>query len=232
MKLIYVTNTRLPSEQAHSYQTIKMCEALAANGIEVVLCYPNRRQSLALMNKDLFKYYGVKPIFNVQIIGQFGIISSYKIIYLIQNLIWSSLAYFKMRKLKPDYFYTRDIIIVFWFSLLGLPTIYEEHLIQKSRLARTAMRIMAKKESLKLVIVLTNSIKKDLIALGFSDKRVLVLPDAADLGLFENLPEKNACRKKLNLPQEKIIIGYIGRFRVFGHQEKGLPQLIEAVAKL
>lgn len=232
MRLAYITNTRLPSEKAHSYQTIKMCEALASNNIKVLLCYPRRQQTVDMVNKSVFEYYGIKPIFKAEIFDHWGIISFFKPVYLVQNVIWGSLVLLKIRKFKPDLFYTRDIILALWFSFLGLPTVFEEHVIRNSRLARMGLKLMANWSSVKLIVVLTAFIKNDLMKLNFPENKILVLPDAVDLSLFANLPEKNTCRKKLNLPQEKIIIGYVGRFRVFGNQEKGIPQLIEAVAKL
>ena len=36
MKLIYIVNARIPTEKAHGVQIMKMCEAFAAAGIEVV----------------------------------------------------------------------------------------------------------------------------------------------------------------------------------------------------
>jgi len=67
--------------------------------------------------------------------------------------------------------------------------------------------------------------------MGFPKEKMLVSPDAVDLSLFETLPKKEECRRLLELPLERPIIGYIGRFQTMG-MEKGVPELIEAMAHL
>jgi glycosyltransferase involved in cell wall biosynthesis len=67
--------------------------------------------------------------------------------------------------------------------------------------------------------------------MGFSSDRVIVLPDGVDLDLFEGLPSKDDCRRRLGLPLGRPIIGYIGRFRTL-EMEKGIPELVEAMGDL
>ena len=45
MKLLYIANARIPSEKAHPYQILKMCEAFAQSGAEVELVVPFRVQT-------------------------------------------------------------------------------------------------------------------------------------------------------------------------------------------
>ena len=63
MKLIYISNSRIPTEKAYGVQIVKMCEAFAKNGIDVTLLIPKRRSNT---DKDLFSYYGVAPIFKIK----------------------------------------------------------------------------------------------------------------------------------------------------------------------
>jgi glycosyltransferase involved in cell wall biosynthesis len=79
--------------------------------------------------------------------------------------------------------------------------------------------------------VLTSFIKERLITRGFPAAKVQVLPDGVDLSLFENLPCKNECRKRLGLSLDCSIIGYIGRFKTL-EMEKGIPELIQALPPL
>jgi hypothetical protein len=37
MRFTYIANARIPSEKAHPYRILKMCEAFAQNGAEVEL---------------------------------------------------------------------------------------------------------------------------------------------------------------------------------------------------
>ena len=58
MKLIYTANARIPSEKAHPYQIVQMCEAFAGQGAEVTLLYANRRNPPELRTDDIWGHYG------------------------------------------------------------------------------------------------------------------------------------------------------------------------------
>ena len=67
--------------------------------------------------------------------------------------------------------------------------------------------------------------------MGIPENKIVVLGDSADLSQFANLPSKQECRRLLGLPQDRPIIGYIGRFLTLG-VEKGIPELVQALADL
>jgi len=45
MKICYLSNNDMPSKMANSIQTIKMCEAFAQNGNDVLLILPQLRKN-------------------------------------------------------------------------------------------------------------------------------------------------------------------------------------------
>ena len=45
MKIVYITNARLPTEKAHGIQIIRMCEAFSRLGFDVNVIHPWRYQS-------------------------------------------------------------------------------------------------------------------------------------------------------------------------------------------
>ena len=62
MKIVYIANARLPTEKAHGYQIVKMCEAFSRVGAEVQLLHPFRYQSdPQLKVQDISEYYDVDP---------------------------------------------------------------------------------------------------------------------------------------------------------------------------
>ena len=63
MKLVYIANVGIPSDWAHSVQIMKMCEAFAENGAEVILVVAKGRNSSD--SGDPFTFYNVKPIFKI-----------------------------------------------------------------------------------------------------------------------------------------------------------------------
>lgn len=53
----------------------------------------------------------------------------------------------------------------------------------------------------------------------FPEDRIKVIPSAMDLSKFDAVPSQVEARKKLELPQDKVILGLVGRFDPFkGHQ--------------
>lgn len=238
-KLIYIANARLPTEKAHGYQICKMCEAFAQNGVAVLLMHPRRYQCLTqLHGQSVFDYYGIAPVFEVRSLGnwdvvRFGhLISSqlFTVIFFIHALLWGLYAALVASRQKAQLYYTRESYVAFWLTLLGLPTIYEVHAVPK-RMQRSLLCRLIRQKALQRAIALTSFIKKQLVEMGLSAEKAIVQPDAVDLSLFADLPDKQACRKRLGLPLERPIIGYIGRFRTM-EMEKGIPQLVEAMAHL
>ena len=57
--------------------------------------------------------------------------------------------------------------------------------------------------------------------------KILVAPNGVDLAFFDIVETKQQARDQLGLPQDKIIIGYVGRTEVAG-KDKGVGILKEA----
>lgn len=239
MKLLYLANARLPTEKAHGYQICKMCEAFAKNGVEVLLLHPDRHQpNNRLQTASVFDYYGITPTFNIQTLPNWDVVRLIKFIpdrafalfFFTHAFLWGFYAAWVAGREKADLYYTRDSSVAFWLVRLGLPTVYEAHVVPK-RGQRLLLRQLTQTSALQLVVVLTSFIKKEFVEMGFPAEKVIVQPDAVDLSLFADLPDKQECRKRLELPLDRPIIGYIGRFRTM-EMEKGIPELVEAMAQL
>ena len=70
MKILYLSNSIIPSRSANSIHVIKMCQAFANNGHEVILLAPKFRNDIYEKNvSDIYEYYGVKRNFKIIIIG-------------------------------------------------------------------------------------------------------------------------------------------------------------------
>jgi len=238
-KLTYIFNARLPTEKAHGYQVGKMCEAFAENGVEVLLMHPYRQQSDALtQGTNLFEYYGLRKTFQVRILPNCDVVRLERFfssgipasLFFAHAFLWALYASVEARRRTADVYYTRDSVVAYWLLRLGLPTIYEEHVVPK-RAQRWLLRRITHHPSLRLVVAVTSFIKARFISLGFSEKQVVVLPDAVDISLFSGLPSKETCRKQLGLEPNRTIIGYVGRFQTM-EMEKGIPELVKAMALL
>lgn len=239
MRLVYIANARLPTEKAHGYQICKMCEAFARNGVEVLLFHPKRYQSHhSLLGRTVFDYYGIPPVFTVRTLPNWDVVTLNRVIpdwwftpiFFAHAVLWGLYAALAARQEHADLYYTRDITIAYWLVKLGLPTIYEAHVVPK-RGQRWLLRRIVRSMSLRLVVALSSSIKQGVLEMGVRVERVMVLPHAVDLLLFEDLPPKEVCRRRLGLPLDRPIIGYIGRFRASG-MDKGIRELVQAMASV
>ena len=239
MKLIYIANVRLPTEQAHGYQITKMCEAFSELGIEVLLLHPHRYQhDHRLRNKTVFECYSVRPVFEVRTLANWDIVrlnpwlfdGVFAPLFLAHAILWGLYASRVARREQGQIYYTRDNSVAYWLLRLGLPTVYEAHIVPR-RGQRWLLERIARHPSLTLVPVLTSFIKKQFVMMGFPEEKMPVTPDAVDPSFFENIPSKEECRRLLELPLERPIIGYIGRFQTMG-SEKGISELVESMVHL
>lgn len=237
--MVYIANARLPTEKAHGFQICKMCEAFALHRMDVLLMHPYRYQSnVTLRGRSVFDYYGMHPSFRVQTLPNLDIVrlerllprSAFTPAFFAHGWLWGLYVTLVARRKQADLYYTRDSNIASWLVRLGLPTIYEAHVVPK-RGQRWLLKTMTQNRTLKLVVVLTSFIRSRLMEIGFPAEKVIILPDGVDVQMFARLPCKNACRRRLGLPLDRPIIGYIGRFHTLG-MEKGIPELVQAMAHL
>ena len=66
MKLVYFSNSIIPSREANSIHVMKMCEAFSALGHQVVLLAPNVKSGVEPGIIDPFAFYGVQPSFEMR----------------------------------------------------------------------------------------------------------------------------------------------------------------------
>ncbi len=149
MKLIYVNNTRIPSEKANSYQTVQMCSSFAKVFDEVELWTGkviNTTDDLSTVS-NIFSYYGVHKNFIIKRFYQFDSVLLLKL----HEFIWANIrdisfsinAISRLIKYKGSadvVIYTRDWIFLGVYLLckrLGLvryKIIYESHKFSKKLL--------------------------------------------------------------------------------------------------
>ena len=237
-RIAYLANSRLPTEKAHGFQITKMCEAFAGLGLEIVLYHPKRQQPPALRGRDLFDYYSVPAVFQVQTLPNVDVVRweralparVYRTLYGVHGWLWGYFAARQAARSAADLYYTRDVTIAYWLTRLRLPTVYEAHAVPGGRERRLCQAVLAA-PSLRAAIVLTSLIRERFLALGAPPAITWVEPSAVDLAAFADLPSKAEARAKLNVPDDRPIVGYAGRFQMMG-MEKGIGGLIQALGAL
>ena len=223
MKIIYIANSRIPTEKAHGHQICQMCSEFARLGAEVELWLPTKNNNI---KPDVFTYYKIKKTFKVRIIRSYDFIRLDKFLfnrsYWLQSLNFSLKMLFE--RIQPeDMVYTRDILTAFTLSLRGRRVSYECHSLMKYT---WLLKILSR--PIKKIIVLTQGIKSTFISLGHEEKDIMIGPDAVDIEKFDLDLNMEQARVKLNLPQEKKILGFTGSFTTM-NQDKGIKDILRAL---
>ncbi len=76
-------------------------------------------------------------------------------------------------------------------------------------------------------ICVSETNKKGLIALGFDESKMSIVPNAVDYSLFKPM-DKDICKEKLGIPRHKFVVGFVGYFE----HRKGPNRIIEAIMQL
>lgn len=218
MKMVYISNSRMPTEKAHGIQIMKMCEAFANLGIDIELLVPRRRN---VIKDSPFGYYGVHPCFKITklpTIDLVGIVP--RLGYWLQMISFLFVAKIYLGKKNFDLIYTRD----FWSTIFFKNIALELHSLPR-RFTSIHKKILTRA---KIFIVLTSHIKEGLYFIKNYNKRILVSPDGVDLRKFSLSIAKDKARKKLKLPLDKKIVLYSGHL----YDWKGAQVLADASAYL
>ena len=229
MRIIYVTHTRFPTEKAHGNQVAQVCHALTQLGHEVTLLAPTVRN---VITQDAHTYYGLPRSFTVVYPGSFDALASPFIPGPLSFMVgmWSyrrSLAKY-LRTHRADLLYVRSPSIVRPLLKTGVPVMLELHTLPRLGLrqfVRDCNRCFK-------VICLTAPMRDALLALGADPIRIMVEGDAVDLSRFENLPDVATVKKEQGLPADRIVVGYVGSLLARNTLEKGVAELVDALAIL
>lgn len=224
MRLLYITNARMPTEKAHGWQIVKMCQAFANTGANIELFVPRRRN---IIKQDAFNYYGINKNFKIRYLPCLDLVTYGRLGFYIQVATFTLSGLFIGPFKKSDVIYSRDEVLSFVMSIFRKNVYYEMHDYPRSHrwLYRGLFRRVEK-------IVSTNQIKKDRLIkeFGVPEEKVAVQPNGIDLSAFEN-DQTSEVRESLQLPADRKIISYVGKYKTFG-QGKGVQEMIGAFSKL
>ncbi len=202
MKIIYLTNARLPTEWAHGLQIMKTCEALAATGAELELWMPHRK---SYVDGSPFSFYGLKEAFRIRRFFTLDPIGWGKIGFFLQSLSFAFAVLPHARRARPDAFYCRDEILVAMLSFLGVRRfVWESHDGVWNRWGRRAA------ERSKKIVVVSHGLKDFYVQKGIPAEKIAVIPNGIDLEAFAHPQSKEESRMRLGLPHDKKIALYIG----------------------
>jgi len=219
MKLLYVANSRIPTEKAHGIQIMKMCESFALNNMEVELVLPKRINKI---KEDAFDYYGVKRNFKIKKLPCLDLIIFDKYIghlgFWIEDITFNFFVLIYLLFKKTDIIYTREKFSL-PFVLFKKNLVFEAHTFPKNYSLYSSFF-----KRLKKIIVITQKLKDFFIEKRIDADKILVVPDGVDLEKFNIKDSQGEYRRKLNLPLDKKIVLYTGHL----YEWKGAQVLAEA----
>ena len=223
MKILHITPARLPTEKAHGIQIMEMCQAFANLNVELELIVPRRFNKI---KEDPFSYYDISPNFKITYLPCIDLMPLDFILGKLSYLITAT-SFLKAVKIyswfrKYDLIYSRILLTSLFFKKTNL----EIHSLPKK--VKPIHLYLWKKA--RLLVVLTNIIKKELVIAGIPENKILVAADGVDLEKFAIDVSKQEAREKLNLPIDKKIVMYTGSF--FLHSWKGVNNVLQAASKL
>lgn len=226
MKIIYIANIRLPTEKAHGYQICKMCEAFALSGNEVELVVPRRLNNI---HEDPFEYYGIQRNFKVVRLPTLDTIEFGKIGFWIQTLTFNFFAVPCVMFRKNITVYSRDEFTLYVLSLLNFN---KNRLVWESHVPKFNFIIKKIVHNVRKIVTITSGLRDFYIEkYKTNDNRFTVAPSGIDLQKFNIVLSRHELRKKLELPLDKKIIEYVGKYKTMG-KVKGVDDLIKTFSEL
>lgn len=206
MKIVYVSDSAIPSSSPNSVHVMKMCQAFADLGHQVELIA--KRTTACIRNvTDIHKFYAVRQNFKIRIFPPVAFRGSGAFYNL--SLVW------RIPGIAADLNYTRSITAAFLFLVYNKPVVFEVHEPYEGKgiRIRSMFRFIIKHRKLLKLVVISGALREYYIAtFGLSSERIIVAHDGADV--FQ--PAEPV------LGTEAFKVGYVGSLYV----GKGMEILI------
>jgi glycosyltransferase involved in cell wall biosynthesis len=223
MKIAYIVNARIPTEKAHGYQIMKVCEELSKAGASVRLIAPQRRNAIA---SDPFEYYSLKPLFSLERARSFDALAferifGAKISFILQKASFLR-ALSKMPIGKDEIVFTRDPEVAWFYSRKGYRVAYNAHRFPETK-ADLFLKLIRRVEK---IVCNSKGTAEEFAKRGFMN--ILSLRNGVDPEAFQEVTESKAeLRKKLFLSHGRLAL-YAGHL----YPWKGVDTVVETAALL
>ncbi len=247
-ELLYLANARIPSEKAHPYQIVQMCEAFAEAGAQVTLLYAYRHSpDPALRTRDIWGHYGVKRIFRAERLPALDLYPlarplpgnlqgrAEQAAAAIQTATYQAALIGRVAARRDALLYSRDATTLRLLAALwphrARRMFYEAHTYPATAAGIAIRRWLA--ERIGGFVVITDHLRQRYEALGVPPERLLVAHDGFRAERFAITGDRAAWRERLGWPRDAFIVGYAGRFYSgLEGMDKGIDTLAEAAIRL
>ncbi len=211
MRIIYLSDSVIPSRTANSVHVMKMCDAFAENGHNVTLV---ARKPSGEDPDDVFSRYGIE--------NGFGIVLLNKPDFPGGSLIYAVNSVLEARRKSTDLVYSRYLPSAVLAAASGTPVIFEAHVPVRTDnpFKRLIFNKFMNSRSMRKIVVISNALKEHFVNnYQVESNRVIVAHDAAELPFSDN-------KKKLG-GKGKLKAGYVGQL----YPGKGMELIAELAAR-
>lgn len=210
LKVVYFSQSIVPSRYANSIHVMKMCNALANAGARVTLLASRGNEETC---EDVFGYYGVEASLDIRYLPwpRFRGGAS---LYLTAGLL-------AVLGQRADLVYGRYVRGCYLASLIGRPVVFEVHIDVNHWRAgeRWMLDRLMKSPNLKGLVVISEPLKEHYArTYGLDERLIFVAPDGAD--------ESSKVVPASLSQTERLQVGYVGHL----YPGRGL-ELIESLAE-
>jgi len=216
LKIVYISNSIIPSRTANSIHVMKMCQAFADNGHEVILLAPDRYKEYENNVDNVYSYYGVKENFRIKKL-------KYNYLRGISGLFYGFSTYLLVQKYNPDLVYGRFASAICILSL-KYKAVLELHSPTLGLSKVDSLFFKLFKNKLSKIVLISEALKKIYIKekIIYDENKYIVAHDGADK--VENLKDK----VKLYGDSDKLKVGYVGHL----YKGRGIELIINCAEQL
>lgn len=214
MRILYLSTSYVPSGQASSIQVMRMCEALAEQGHEVTLVVKDNSDRHEGTAVNDYEFYGVAPVFAVEKMARPSFKGGGVLFTLgVWRLVWQ-------RRDEVDIVFSRDILGGLVAVRLGLPMIFEAHVVPPTEALRRQFSRIIESPGFRRLIVISQGLKDDLAAQNLlpPEEKVVILHDGA-----KAVVEDTAAEIEVETAEEQQWqVGYVGQL----YRGKGMEVIL------
>ena len=219
MRILVVNALDALSQRAYAINSIKMAEGFASMGHEVTILCSQSKEGKVSPEKMADVYGLTEPLRWVQLPLRFWNFP------VDQHWLFTLLALPAALRISPDLVFARNYIFPYLSSKIGFQTVAETHAYVGFNSSRFLTMLRGtKNKRFKLLITISRKLSSYYESLGVPGEKLLVLPDAVDLDLFQS-PQN---RPPSPFPEGKPVVVYAGHL----YDYKGIPTIIEAAGLL
>jgi len=226
VKLLYITDQKLPRKATDTDQFMAMVNAFGQNSVDITLLSSKRFLSKKVSVKDLSEYFSIQPNFIHKTIS-----SNLLGLRFLEKPLHGILTLFSSSFRDADIIYSRSLNNIIPAILFTKKSVFLETyktLPDNSIFLKPLLWILKKKKNFKGIITHSNYAAQSFIRYGFRPDQIRVEHNGLDLSLLEPELSKKEARDLLGLPQDAFILSYSGTVSM----DKGLELFFPIAEKL